>query len=269
MRSLSNLIKSGRVIDIGTPVNIGVSYTVNEANHIILEKSNKIIKHGVKKEEITSNIQMSDEKILESEVNESIQEEILSQEEIMAKYMKEAQEQAKLFYENEMRKAYEEGVIKAQEEATRIIEQAKIDYEKILEEVNQLKENAINEYKNEIKSNESNIVDLALDIAEKIINYEVNRSDEYILSVVEDAVNRVLNKKDVTVKLSTQDYYIVQANKKILNARVKGFGEIELVLEESLDVGSCIVDTPLGVIDGSLQVRMDNIQNEIRKLLDE
>ena len=31
MRSLSNLIKSGRVIDIGTPVNVGVSYAINDA----------------------------------------------------------------------------------------------------------------------------------------------------------------------------------------------------------------------------------------------
>ena len=265
MRSLSNLIKSGRVVDIGTPVNIGVSYTINEANHIILEKSKKIIK----KEEIDKKDEEKIEEMQEEVALEPEPQEIISKEEIMEQYIKEAEEQAKLRYDEEMNRAYNEGIEKAQIEANNIIEQAKVEYEKILNEIVEIKENAINEYKNELKSSEKDIIDLALEITEKIINYEVNRSDDYIISVVEDAVNRVVNKKDVIVKLSTQDYYIVQANKKLLTARVKGFGEIELVLDESLDPGSCIVDTPLGVIDGSLQVRMDNIQREIKKVLSE
>lgn len=263
MRSLSNLIKSGRVIDIGTPVNVGVSYAINESNHIILEKrSNKIIKNEAvpKKEE---------NELIDNTQQEVVQEKNISKEEIMAEYIKEAEEQAKLQYESEMKKAYEEGILKAEAEANNIIEQAKIEYAKILDEVIKLKEETIAEYKKEIRDTEEQIVDLALDIAEKIINYEVNRTDDYIISIVEDAVNRVANKKDVIVKLSTQDYYIIQANKKLLMTRVKGFGEIELVLDESLDVGNCIVDTPLGVIDGSIQVRMDNIQNEVKKMLNE
>lgn len=261
MRSLSNLIKSGRVIDIGTPVNVGVSYAINESNHIILEKRKKIIKNDTMPKEKGNEVIDNSKAV--------VQEKEISKEEIMAQYIKEAEEQAKLQYEAEMKKAYEEGILKAQVEANNIVEQAKIEYENILNEVIKLKEETIAEYKKEIKDNEEQIVDLALDIAEKIINYEVNRTDEYIVSIVEDAVNRVANKKDVIVKLSTQDYYIIQANKKLLMTRVKGFGEIELVLDESLDVGSCIVDTPLGVIDGSIQVRMDNIQNEVKKLLNE
>lgn len=257
MRSLSNLIKSGRVIDIGTPVNVGVSYTINEANHIILEKTNKVIKNDIAAP-------------VENKVEpEAVVQETISKEEIMEQYIKEAEAQAKAQYDLQMKKAFEEGMEKAKIEADGIIEQAKVEYENILNEIVKLKEDAINEYKNEVKSNEKEIVDLAMDIAEKIINYEVDKSDNYILGIVEDAVNRVVNKKDVTVRLSTQDYYTVQANKKILVSKIKGFGEIELIQDESLDIGSCIVDTPLGVIDGGLQVRMDNIQREIKKMLNE
>lgn len=257
MRSLSNLIKSGRVIDIGTPVNVGVSYTINEANHIILEKTNKVIKNDIAVP-------------VENKVEpEAVVQETISKEEIMEQYIKEAEAQAKAQYDLQMKKAFEEGMEKAKIEADGIIEQAKVEYENILNEIVKLKEDAINEYKNEVKSNEKEIVDLAMDIAEKIINYEVDKSDNYILGIVEDAVNRVVNKKDVTVRLSTQDYYTVQANKKILVSKIKGFGEIELIQDESLDIGSCIVDTPLGVIDGGLQVRMDNIQREIKKMLNE
>ena len=258
MRSLSNLIKSGRVIDIGTPVNVGVSYTINEANHIILEKTpSKVIKND---------IEVQTEK---TAPQEEVTRQTVSKEEIMEQYIKEAEIKAKAQYDIQMKKAFEEGMEKAKIESESIIEQAKAEYENILDEIVKVKEDAINEYKNEVKSNEKEIIDLAMDIAEKIINYEVDKSDNYIIGIVEDAVNRVVNKKDVTVRLSTQDYYTIQANKKLLVSRVKGFGEIELIQDESLDMGNCIVDTPLGVIDGSLQVRMDNIQREIKKLLNE
>ena len=220
MRSLSNLIKSGRVIDIGTPVNIGVSYTINEANHIILEKSttSKVIK-----KEVTASVENN------VEPEEVVSQATISKEEIMEQYIKEAEAQAKAQYDAQMQKAFNEGIEKAKHEAESIIEQAKAEYENILDEIVKIKEDAINE----------------------------------------DAVNRVVNKKDVTVRLSTQDYYTIQANKKLLVSKIKGFGEIELIQDESLDMGSCIVDTPLGVIDGGLQVRMDNIQREIKKMLSE
>ena len=131
------------------------------------------------------------------------------------------------------------------------------------------KEELTNEYKEEIKSSEKELLKLSLDIAEKIINYEVDKSDNYVLGIVKDALDRVMNKKDVIVKLSTADYYTVLSNKKYLMTNVKGFGEIELVQDESMEPGSLIVDTPLGIIDGGIQVRMDNIQKEIMKMLNE
>ena len=137
MRSLSNLIKSGRVIDIGTPVNIGVSYTINEANHIILEKSttSKVIK-----KEVTASVENN------VEPEEVVSQATISKEEIMEQYIKEAEAQAKAQYDAQMQKAFNEGIEKAKHEAESIIEQAKAEYENILNEIVKIKEDAINEY---------------------------------------------------------------------------------------------------------------------------
>lgn len=258
MRSLSNLIKSGKVVDIGTPVNVGLSYTINESNRIMFEKA--------KGADGANRVKLSQ---LSAKSGGIAGNRRLTQEEIMAEYIEEAEIKANSEYESVLAKAREEGILKAKAEADRIISNANTEYNKVLEEINQLKEQASNEYKASIKDNEKEIIDFAFHIAEKIINYEVDKSDNYILGIVQDAVEKVLTKKDVVVRLSTQDYYTIQANKKLLVSKVKGFGEIDLVQDEALDIGSCIVDTPLGVIDGSLQVRMDNIQKEVNKLLTE
>lgn len=257
---MSNLIKSGRVVDIGVPVNIGVSYTFNNSEISIIEKSS-ISKLSIPVSDGSENLSPT---AVEKNVAGGV-----SQEEIVEKLMDEAKKRADEHYQQEMQRAYEEGIEKARVEAAAIIENAKIERENILDEVIKLKEELLNEYKDEIKNAEKDLLDISLDIVEKIINYEVDKSDNYVLGIVKDSLDRVLSKKDVVLKLSTSDYYTVLSNKKQLIANVKGFGEIEIVQDESMEPGTCIVDTPLGVIDGSIQVRMDNIQKEIMKMLNE
>jgi len=258
---LSNLIKSGKVVDLGIPVNVGVSYAFNSGKNSISEKIASVPQKVITKEE-----KPTEEVPPVPQRNEVPK---ISEEEIINKYTEEAKKKAEEYYQAEMKRAYEEGIANAEQEANRIREEAAVERESILDEVVRLKEDALREYKEEIRNSEKEIIDLSLDIVEKIINYEVNRSDDYVLGIVKDALDKVLNKKDVILKLSTADYYTVLSNKKYLVANVKGFGEIDIVQDESMDPGSCIVDTPLGVIDGSIQVRMDNIQKEVMRMITE
>lgn len=256
---LSNLIKSGKVIDLSIPVNVGVTYSFDSSKNIIKEK-NAIIKSALpitdeNTGETTSSLQMNS-------INNIPQEN-------MPQYVQEAKKTIDEYYQTEMQKAYEEGLKKAEQEAMNMIEEAKAEKERILEEVINLKENLKNEYQEELRNTEKELLDLSLNIAEKIINYEVEKSDNYVLGIVKDALDKVMSKKDVIVKLSTADYYTVLSNKKYLMANVKGFGEVDLVQDESMEPGSLIIDTPLGVIDGSIQVRMDNIQKVIMNILNE
>lgn len=254
---MSNLIKSGKVVDLGIPVNVGVSYNFNNSKSSIVEKIAPVSQHAPIAEKTNTN----STKPVQQEVPQ------ISQEEIMNKYIEEAKKKADEFFQSEMKRAYEEGIQKANEEALAIIENAGLEREAILDEVVKIKEEALNEYKEEVKGLEKDVINLSLDIAEKILNYEIDRSDQYVLGIVKDALDRVLSKKDVVLKLSTADYYTILSNKKYLVSNVKGFGEIEIVQDESMDPGSCIVDTPLGIIDGGIQARMDNIQKEVMKMI--
>jgi flagellar assembly protein FliH len=256
---LSNLIKSGKVIDLGIPVNVGVTYAFDSSKNLIKEK-NAIIK---------SAIPMSDENTEGTTSGLQINSICNVPQENMPQYVQDAKKSIDEYYQTEMQRAYEEGLKKAEQEAMNMIEEAKAERERILEEVISLKEGLKAEYQEELKNTEKELLDLSLNIAEKIINYEVEKSDNYVLGIVKDALDKVMSKKDVIVKLSTADYYTVLSNKKYLMANVKGFGEVDLVQDESMEPGSLIIDTPLGVIDGSIQVRMDNIQKVITSILNE
>lgn len=257
---MSNLIKSGKVIDLSIPVNVGISHSFDNIKSPIVEKAKVISKAEPIKEEQLNN----SEPAPQAEPQKKI-----SEEEILKEYIEKAKKKADAYYKSEMDKAYAEGVEKAKQEALTILENANAEREKLLSDIANEKEEITKEYKEEIKKAEKDLLTLSLDIVEKIINYEVDKSDNYILGIIKDALDRVVNKKDVIVKLSTADYYTVLSNKKYLMTNVKGFGEIDIIQDESMELGSCIVDTPLGVIDSGIQVRMDNIQKEVMRILNE
>lgn len=253
MRSLSNLIKSQKV-EIGIPVNVGINTSFDTVSMGFLKKEGS---------------RQSDTEVLIRSTN--VKKTKLSPSEertmILEEYHKEAMKKAEEEYNAEIKRAYDEGIEKAQSEAKRIIANANAEYENILNEIVRLKEETISEYKRDIKNMEKEIIDLSFEIAEKVINYEVEKSDEYIIGIIKDVLARAVDKKDVTLRLSNEDYSMVLSKQKLLIARIKGFGEVEIVQDEALTPGSCIVDSPYGIMDSSLQVRMNKVQDEVEKIL--
>lgn len=254
MRSLSNLIKSERV-EVGVPVQVGLS---------------SYRKSGVGK--VIHAQQPKEEEKIQAEVT-TLSDEILVQlekqkEDLLQQYKKEAEQKAQAFYQSEMEKARQEGLKAAEIEAEQVLDTAKQKYDEILEEAVQIKEAAATDYKETIKSAEKEIVELSVYIAEKIINTEVNKSDDYIINIIKDAMERVVSKDDVILRLSPEDYITVTSNKKYWVTKIKGLGEIKIEEDTAMEPGGCIIDTPYGMMDAGMSVRMDKIQKAILELIE-
>lgn len=252
MRSLSNLIKSGRV-EIGVPVKVGLSsYKMGSVGKVIHPKPE---------------VSQSDEKMLQ-DIGQEAQAIESSREEILQKYLKEAEEKAASYYQEEMEKAYNEGLKNAEIEANELLESAQKKYDEILEEALKIKEEAAQDYKQTIKSAEKEVIELSVYIAEKIINTEVNKGDDYIINIIKDAMERVVSKDDVILKLCPEDYITVTSNKKYWMTKIKGLGEITIEEDSSMEPGGCIIDTPYGTMDAGMKVRMEKIQKAIMELIE-
>ena len=93
---MSNLIKSGRVVDISIPVNVGAS----TPNNLIKNTAN-INKGSVPKQVIDK-----DKEPKEVKTPETVTKPV-SREEIISKYVDEAKKKAEEHYQIEMQKAHE------------------------------------------------------------------------------------------------------------------------------------------------------------------
>lgn len=241
MRCLSRIIKSAKV-SLGKEMDIDNPVVVKTDDIIAKLEKEAVIRETKEKKEVKS------------------------QEEIEAIFMEEARKKSELFFNTEMQKAYDEGMQRANNDAGSIIASAQVEAERILIEATQIKNNVTAEYNNIMKSMEKEILELVLEVSQKVIAKEIEKPD-YIVGIVSEALGQAVSKKDAILKVSEEDFEFVMKNKEKMLLNVEGFGDVEIVKEASLERGNCLVETKFGIIDGSIKTRLQQIEQEAYKIL--
>lgn len=164
-------------------------------------------------------------------------------------------------------KGYSEGYAKGYEEGLMAgRNQGRKEYEDRIKESEQLKEKYIRDYENIYRASEENMLELAMDIARKIIGDAIDSRDNTCLEVAYGALKLVKGQRQVQLKVSSQDFPRIMDNKDQLISRLDGIEDIEVVEDAFLDSGSCIIDTGNGIIDGSVEAQLDIIEDALYEL---
>jgi len=145
---------------------------------------------------------------------------------------------------------------------------AKQEYEELINEAEDIKEQAGAEYKKILDSIETDTVNTILEIAKKVISQEL-KCKENILLLVRDAFEKCSKDHKAVLKLSGQDYDYINENKDELISMLERSEEIEIKKDLSLKDGGCVIDTPYGSIDASANTKLDKIENDFKSILAE
>ncbi len=192
-----------------------------------------------------------------TEADYIIKEALLEAKEIMTKASEEILELRDKTLQEAGKEGYETGVAKAGQE-----------YEGLLREAREIKEQAGLEYKQVLDSLEADAVNTILDIARKVISREL-QCKENILLLVREAFEKCSKDHKAVLKLSEQDFDYVNENKEELVSLLQRSEEVELKKDLSLKEGGCIIETPFGGIDASAKTRLEKIEDDFRELLEE
>ncbi len=154
-------------------------------------------------------------------------------------------------YKEAYDKGYNEGLKKAEEQ-----------YQNILQEANNIKETALLDYEQEMANLEADAIRLILEISRKVIAEEVKTNKNLILSMAAQAFKKCALKDEIVLKVSSEDFEYVHENKEELLASSEGIGELEIKRDSALKSGACIVETPFGSLDASIDTKFNLIQEE-------
>lgn len=205
-------------------------------------------------------------------LNQTIQEadDILIEAKQQAETIVEEIQQAKDYWEQEEKRIYieqaqkegyqqgiEDGLQKGYNEmagdiafAKEVVEASKVDYQQHLE------------------SSESVILDIALNVAKKIIGQQLEAKEETFLSLVKGAIKEAREYREVQLHIHPSRYQSILSHKDELISIFPKEAELYIYPDDELDEGSCIIESENGRIDASVDSQLLEIKAKLSELLE-
>jgi len=249
---LSNRLYKNYQVNVGLPFEIKPALNFQTIRHMEneedFEDKNDSFDEAMVREEIIREARIEADMIIQEAKYEA------------ARIIEDAERSSKESYSAMV----EEARIKGYEDG---LKEVKKQYEDLLTEAEYIREHARIEYNDVLSSIESDAVNIILDIAKKVVGNELSTNKENIMFLIRQAFEKCANKENIVLKVSPDDYEYICENKDSLLAMVEGIGELDIKKEPSLKSGGCIVETPLGSIDASLQTKFKKIEESFRELI--
>jgi flagellar assembly protein FliH len=114
---------------------------------------------------------------------------------------------------------------------------------------------------------EARAVELALLLAEKIVGAAFGVQPELVLEVVRGALRRAVERDHLVIEVHPGDLEIVRAEVGEVAARLGGVGQLEVVAEQRVAPGGCVVRTAEGEIDARIETQLERAEELLREAL--
>ena len=164
-------------------------------------------------------------------------------------------------HEEGYKDGHEEGIKAAKKELADTIKQANAKAEKTLKDAKA----ATADYFVKAEQDIANIVMLAI---EKILPQHFLDVPQVVLPVVREAIKNVRDQKDVKVHVCPDSYdMVLMGRAEFQSMLTDGTAVLEVVSDESLSPGDCVIETPNGGVDARLLTQIELMKNSIQSIL--
>ena len=163
-----------------------------------------------------------------------------------------AQEEALSIKDNAAREGYQEGLRAAQEEVQVIKES--------LAEFFQYKDKMLAEVSKDV-------MDIALEIAQKIIKKESDTDKSILLNLIVDIFNNNISKENkITLKVGSDDIEFLKQNAQEIVNLTQTDAKINIIHDPNILGGGVIVETTNGIVDASFKTQFELLKEALKKI---
>lgn len=200
---------------------------------------------------------------LSDEVNEQVMQE---KNDILAKAEAEAEElvqHATQQAEQIKTMAHSEGFDAGKQEGLAAAEE---QLQQIEEELRQSVEQELDQIRQQRQQMESFFADLTAKLVEKLTGQVCAENKEVILHLIQNAEGTLDRPKQVVLRVSGEDMAVVSGHKAELKEQLPEQTEFDILEDASLSANQCIIETEDKMIDCSLDVQLQNLQEKLHTL---
>lgn len=159
--------------------------------------------------------------------------------------------------DDERRKAIEEGIRIGQD---RGFQEGLAERNALLQKIQDVLKLAVKRREEILKAVETEIVEVAILVAEKIIKRETKGDPGIALANVKEALKKLTSKEEITVRLNVEDIQMVARHKDEFFKEIKGLEGINFKEDSGIERGGCRIDTHFGSIDATISTQLDEIR---------
>ena len=160
------------------------------------------------------------------------------------------------------REAYEKGFAQGEKDGFELgrkkAEKLGARMERLLEELDGLKQKLA-------KVHEREILAVVFAIAEKIVQDHAIRDEALIHRTVLSALHRVADRGEISLRINPEDVQFIETVKPGFFGEFKELKRLTVTPDAFVTRGGCVLESPYGDVDGRIETQLD----EIRQVLDE
>jgi len=160
------------------------------------------------------------------------------------------------------KEGFEKGKKEAEEKYKKLENVLKKDFQEKIQSINTFLKNLEKESKELILNMDKEVLNLALNIAQKLILKEIERDPEISLRLIREALNYIAEGTELNIKVNPEEYKFLKEN---LLKHIPPSQKIKLIPDESISKGGIFIETSLGVIDATFEKRWKKLLETLLK----
>ncbi|MGE4169487.1 MAG: FliH/SctL family protein [Candidatus Margulisiibacteriota bacterium] len=120
--------------------------------------------------------------------------------------------------------------------------------------------------KNRILENSTEpVLDLAIDIAKRIVEEEIKLTPDLCIGLVKEALRKITDKDRVVIRVNEEDETLIRSQKDAILQLMNDIKQLEVQVDPKVDRGGCIIETKLGYIDARVSTKLEVIQLSLKQ----
>ncbi len=135
-----------------------------------------------------------------------------------------------------------------------------------IERLRQLVDGAVHDVRATVLALEPEVVELALAVAGRVVEREITDHPEVVVDVVRAALAAAATLPVVRVRVHPTDHDLVAALWPSL-APATDQPPVQLVADEDVQAGGCVIDTLSGLVDAQPRTRLDELRMQVLPIL--
>ena len=234
----------------------------NEKQQMLLDaqaKADEILKKAEDAAFAEVKRQTNQAQIVKNEAEQNAAEIIKNAQEEASKIV----EEAKIEQENLKKNSYSEGYTKGEEEG---YNEGKAEVERLIERTHKILEGIMARREEILSETEQQIVELVILMTRKVVKIISENQKSVLMANVLQALKKVKGRGDVTIRVNLEDVKLTSEHTADFIKQVENIQGITVLEDSTVDKGGCVVETDFGAIDARIQNQLSELETAILEI---